>query len=396
MQFLVSAGEASGDLYASGTIEHLSRIEPGLSYYGCAGPRLQRAGVQAVVYAGDISVIGLAEVLGHLPRIYGEYRKLVQHARKNRPVASLLTDNPDFNLRLARHLKALGTPVFYLVAPQVWAWRQGRVKVIRELVDHLFCLFPFEEAWFRDRGVNATYIGHPLAQLVRPQLSREHFFATRRLHFDRPTIVLLPGSRGGEIARHLPILLDTVALMRSRFDVQALLAVSSGFGGQSAVFRFRERIRALSIQVVENETWEAIAHADLALAASGTVTMEAAVLGTPMVTFYKVNPVSWHAGRHLVKAPFFSMVNLIAEEQIVPELIQTEMTPAKLASAATGLLTNDARAERMRRDLARVRQMLTLPHDPLAYAARLISNAMQNVVPGVANAEGHFLQETIN
>lgn len=396
MQFLVSAGEASGDLYASGTIEHLSRIAPGLSYYGCAGPRLQQAGVRPVIHAGDISVIGLAEVLGHLPRIYGEYRKLVHYARKNPPVASLLTDNPDFNLRLARQLKPLGSPVFYLVAPQVWAWRQGRVKVIRELVDRLFCLFPFEETWFRDRGVNATYIGHPLAHLVRPQLSREHFFALRRLHLDTPVVVLLPGSRAGEISRHIPVLLDTVATMRSRFDVQAVLAISSGFGGQSALLRFRERIAALSIQVVENETWNAIAHADVALAASGTVTMEAAVLGTPMVTFYKVNPLSWYAGRHLVKAPFLSMVNLIAEERIVPELIQTEMTPAKLSSAATELLTDDARADRMRRDLARVRQMLTLPHDPLAHAARLISDAMQAGAPGVANAEGHFLQETIN
>lgn len=396
MQFLVSAGEASGDLYASGTIEHLSRIAPGLSYYGCAGPRLQQAGVHPIVDAGNISVVGLAEVLRHLPRIYGQYRRLVNHARKNPPVAALLTDNPDFNLRLARQLKAVGIPIFYLVAPQVWAWRQGRVKVIRELVDHLYCLFPFEEKWFRERGVNARYIGHPLAHLVQARLSREHFFALRRLHRDRPMVVLLPGSRGGEVARHLPILLHAVELMRSRLDIQAVLAISNGFGSQPALLRFRERIAALSIQVVENDTWDAIAHADVALAASGTVTIEAAVLGTPMVTFYRVNPLSWYAGRHLVKAPFLSMVNLIAEEQIVPELIQAQMTPAKLASAATELLTDEARVERMKRDLAQVRQKLTLPHDPLAHVARLISDAMQAGGSGVANAEGHFLQETIN
>jgi lipid-A-disaccharide synthase len=396
VQFLVSAGEASGDLYASGLVNHLKALFPGLSYYGCAGPRLQASDVTPVVDAGSISVVGLAEVVGHLPRIYREYRKLVRYAQQHPPAAALLTDNPDFNLRLARQLKARGVPIFYLVAPQVWAWRQGRVNIIRELVDKLFCLFPFEEAWFRDRGVDATYIGHPLAHLVRPAFSREHFFALHRLHLDQRLIVLLPGSRPGEIVRHLPVLLKSVALLRNRLDVQAVLATPKGFGTSSVLLRFRERMAALSIKVIENQTWDSIAHANLALAASGTVTMEAAVLGTPMVAFYRVNPLSWFGGRHLVKAPFFSMVNLIAEKQIVSELIQHDMTPSKLAAAAAELLTDVTRADTMRAELTRVRELLTPAHDPLAMAAQMVADGLRATGVSLPQSESPLVQETIN
>jgi len=396
VQFLASAGEASGDLYASGVVNHLHSLLPGCAFYGCAGPRLQQAGVEPVVDAADVSVVGLAEVVSHLPRIYGHYRRLVRYARRNPPAAALLTDNPDFHLRLARQLKKLHTPVFYLVAPQVWAWRQNRVKTIRERVDKLFCLFPFEEAWFRERGVDATYIGHPLAKLARPFFTRTEFFERHRLPLDTPLIALLPGSRPGEITRHLPVLLETVALLRSRPPVSVILGTPKGFQTAAVLSKFRERMAALSIQVIENETWDCIAHANLALAASGTVTIEAAVLGTPMVTFYRVNPLSWHAGRRLVKAPFLSMVNLIAEERIVPELIQHDMTPAKLAAAAGELLSNSGRAQRMRADLARVRDLLSTPHDPLAQTATLIAQHL-GVTPDLVSAREHDLvRETIN
>ncbi|HZS55698.1 MAG TPA: lipid-A-disaccharide synthase [Bryobacteraceae bacterium] len=396
VQFLVSAGEASGDLYASGVIFHLKSLLPGLTCYGCAGPRLQAAGVEPVIDAAEISVVGLAEVVAHLPRIYGKYRQLVNYVRRNPPAAALLTDNPDFNLRLARQLKRLQIPVFYLVAPQVWAWRQGRVKIIRELVDKLFCLFPFEEDWFRQRGVDATYIGHPLANLVRPAFSRAEFLGRHDLALNSRLLVLLPGSRPGEIARHLPVLLETVAQLRRRFDLGVLLATPKGFGSHTVLHKFRERIAPLSIKVIENETWDCIAHASVALAASGTVTMEAAVLGTPMVTFYKVNPLSWYAGRHLVKAPFLSMVNLIAEKRIVPELIQHDMTPSKLAAAAEELLTDEARADRMRSDLLQVRQLLSPAQDPLANTARSIANAMQTAQSRLPLGRHDFVRETMN
>ena len=376
MQFLVSAGEASSDLYAAGVVNYLSGSLPDLHFYGCAGPKLQAAGVEPVIDASELAVVGLAEVVGHLPRIYARYRKLIRLIERNPPVAALLTDSPDFHLRLARHLKRLGVPVFYLVAPQAWAWRESRVKTIRQLVDKLFCLFPFEEPWFRERGVDATYIGHPLATTVRRRFTREEFFDSHSLPPNHRLVTLLPGSRVGEIRRHMPALLETVGRLRERFTLSILLATPDGFATHAALETFREPMNALAIKVVENETWDCIGHADLALAASGTVTIEAAVLGTPMVTFYKVNPLSWHAGRRLVKVPFLSMVNLIAERQIVPELMQQDMTPAKLASAAGELLARADLAERMRLELSHVKAALTRPGDPLRRAAEIINHGI--------------------
>jgi lipid-A-disaccharide synthase len=376
MEFLVSAGEASGDRYAAGVVSHLRDMASGSRFYGCVGPRLRAAGAEAVVDAEKLSVVGLAEVVGHLPRIYGEYRKLVKLARERRPGAALLVDSPDFHLRLARQLHRMGVPVFYLVAPQAWAWREGRVRTIRQNTKKLFCLFPFEESWFRQRGVDATYIGHPLAAMARPSCSRAEFFSKHGLDPAERMIVLLPGSRAGEARRHLPYLLETVAALRAKLPLRAVLATPEGFGTEAALANFRERISALSIQVIENETWDAIAHADVALAASGTVTIEAAVLGTPMVTFYRVNPLSWRLGRRLVKVPFLSMVNLAAGSEIVPEFMQEEMTPANLAAAVEELLSAPERAKRMKADLARVRESLTSTDDPLRRAADLTLDAL--------------------
>jgi lipid-A-disaccharide synthase len=362
-------------MYAAGVVQRLSEILPEARFYGCAGPRLRTLGVEPVIDSARLSVVGLAEVVTHLPRIYGEYRKLVQYARRNRPDAAILTDSPDFHLRLARHLKRLGVPVYYLVAPQVWAWREGRVKLIREVVDKLFCLFPFEEEWFRQRGVNARYIGHPLAAIAGTRSPREQFFDIHHLLRDIPTIVLLPGSRPGEARRHLPVLLDALSILRQRFSVQALLATPEGFQSRGVFTEFRERISSLSIQVIENQTWDCIGHADVALAASGTVTIEAAVLGTPMVTFYKVNPLSWWAGRPLVKVPFLSMVNLVAGRQIVPELMQNEMTGANIASVAADLFAGPGKAAQMRAELAEVRAALASEGDPFRRAADLIAES---------------------
>jgi lipid-A-disaccharide synthase len=279
-------------------------------------------------------------------------------------------------LRLARHLKRQGVPVFYLVAPQVWAWRSRRVKTIRALVDKLFCLFPFEEAWFRERGVDATYIGHPLAAMARVGTSREEFFERHGLPKDRRVIVLLPGSRSGEARRHLVTLLEAAAMLQAKFPVSVVLATPKGFAARGVFATFRQPIEAQSIKIIENDTWDSIGHADLALAASGTVTIEAAILGTPMVTFYKVTPLSWWAGRHLVKVPYLSMVNLIAGRRIVPELIQHDMTAAKLAAEAEELLTQPARADGMRAELAQVRIALTCAGDPLARAASAIAGCL--------------------
>jgi lipid-A-disaccharide synthase len=373
VRILVSAGEASGDMYAAQLVTSLREHRNGISFFGCTGPRLKEAGVETVIDAGKLAVVGLAEVVTHLPGIYREYRRLLRTIRQNPPDAAILADSPDFHLRLARHLKRLGTPVYYLVAPQVWAWRQGRVRQISERVKKLFCLFPFEQAWFRDRGVDAYYIGHPLAAKVRPRWTKQEFFERHGLCPDTQTIALLPGSRAGEARRHMPDVLGAVELLRSQFRLQFILGTPHGFAQRGVYATFRERISALSIKVIEDEPWDVLAHADVALAASGTVTVEAAVLGTPMVTFYKVTNLSWRAGRWLVKAPYLSMVNLIAGRLVVPEHIQMDMTPENLAHSTATLLQQPGKAQQMRAELLQIKQSLTGSADPLLMAAAIIA-----------------------
>jgi lipid-A-disaccharide synthase len=376
IKVLVSAGEASGDLYAASLVEALRRHFPDAVYFGCAGPRMQAAGVRIIVDAHSLAVVGLFEVVAHLPRIYGEFRKLIAAARSEQPDFALLTDSPDFNLRVARKLKSLGIPVIYLVAPQVWAWRKDRLPAIRDTVRRLLCLFPFEEPFFREHGVDAYYIGHPLTRLARPSLDRQAFLRKFGIPGDRPLIALLPGSRPGEIARHLAALSDAVQRIEAERPCSIVLGTPPGFSANLPAPFFWERFFRQSIQVVEGSTWDLLAHADLALAASGTVTVEAALLGTPMVTFYRVSGLSWWMGRFLVRVPFYSMVNLIAGRRVVPELIQDGMTGERLAGEALHLLDNPSARAEMKAGLSDVRRKLETDRDPMETAAELIVSVL--------------------
>ena len=379
-KILISAGEASGDLYAALVTEELRRLWPDAEFFGCTGPRMRAAGVRTVVDMASLAVVGLLEVVAHIPRIYGEYRRVLESALRERPDFAILTDSPDFHLRIARRLHAQGIPVIYLVAPQAWAWRKGRVKEIRRSVRRLLCIFPFEEEFFTREGVAASYIGHPLAGLVRPSLPREEFFRKHELPPDRPLIVVLPGSRRGEAARHLPALLDAAARLGRERSMNFVLPASATTGGKF----FRDRMGTAPIRVIEGESWDALAHADLALAASGTVTVEGALLGTPMVTFYKVTTASWAAGKMLVRVPFYSMVNLIAGREVVPELMQGQMTGERLAAEARRLLSDGAARAAMREGLAEVRQRLTSAESAPHRAAALIQEIWEGQVAHVS------------
>jgi lipid-A-disaccharide synthase len=358
---------------------------------------MQAAGVRAIVDSRSLAVAGLVEVIPHIPRIWREFRKLCRsfsnhkNDKNARPDIAVLTDSPDFHLRLAKKLKRQGIPVVYLIAPQAWAWRQGRVRTMRATIQRLLCIFPFEEEFFRERGVPTSYIGHPLAGMVRPSMSRAEFMdrigvlsaghGPAPLDGPAPPIItLLPGSRHGEVARHLPYVLDAAGrILRSREkSVQPVfvLALPPGFGYEESEIRhtvkFWERKEGASIQVKEGMTWDALAYSQLALAASGTVTVEAALLGAPMVTFYRVNELSWLLGRWLVRAPFLSMVNLVAGRRVAPELIQGEMTGERIATEAIRLLDDETALEEMRAGLAEVKAKLASGGDPMEKAAEWI------------------------
>jgi lipid-A-disaccharide synthase len=381
-KILVSAGEASGDLYASLLVEELRQRYPDAEFFGCTGPRLRQAGVKTVVDAASLAVVGLVEVLSHIPRIYGEYRKLLEAARQRKPDLAILTDSPDFHLRVARRLHRAGIPVVYLVAPQAWAWRKGRISQMRRTLRKLLCIFPFEEEFFTNHGVPTTYIGHPLAGLVRPTLSREQFFRKHGFPLARPLVAVLPGSRRGEAGRHLPVLLDAVNRLCQERALSVVLPASATTGTRF----FQERIGSAPIHVIDGESWNALAYADVALAASGTVTVEAALLGTPMVTYYRVTALSWMAGKLLVNVPFYSMVNLIAGRLVVPELMQKEMTGAALARETSRLLADEQARARMKAGLAEVAARLGRGEAarPAERAAAIVQDILEGQIAHVS------------
>jgi lipid-A-disaccharide synthase len=381
LSILVSAGEASGDFYAAELVAELQRRQPEWKFFGCAGPKLRAAGVEPVIRTEDLAVAGLVEVLYHLPRIWKRYKQLIAAAKSRKPDLAILTDSPDFHFRVAKALKKLGVPVVYLVAPQVWAWRQGRVKTMRRMIDRLLCIFPFEEAFFREHNVPVTYIGHPLASRVRASLTRDQFFRKHNIPFDRPLIAVLPGSRRGEALRHLNELKKAAKLLETDRKLTFILPASSTCG---AAF-FEKPLAGSAIRVIDGESWDAMAHCDVALAASGTVTVEAALLGTPMVTFYRVTALSWMIGRMLVNVPFYSMVNLIAERKIVPELMQSQMTGERIAAETIRLLDDAAECDKMKEELARVAALLAVDRDPMVRAADEVERVLEISGRGLLN-----------
>jgi lipid-A-disaccharide synthase len=290
-------------------------------------------------------------------------------------------DSPDFHLRLAKRLARANVPVVYLIAPQAWAWRPWRARAMQRDIARLLCIFPFEREFFESRGVPTTYIGHPLAALAKPSeivkpSDEEIGFVPSKPGIpsksgipSKPILALLPGSRPGEASRHLPILLEATALILKNHALTPVLALPPEFPMEP---NFKERIRAASIQVVIGRTWDVLARSELALAASGTVTIEAALLGIPMVTFYRVNALSWILGRRLIRAPFLTMVNLVAGSPVVPELMQRDMTAERIAAQALRLLDDPDRRDVMRAELAKAAGSLKTGRDPMEVASEWI------------------------
>jgi lipid-A-disaccharide synthase len=337
---------------------------------------MQKAGVRAVVEASSLAVVGLIEVVVHIPRIYGEFRKLKRSIDLEKPDLAILTDSPDFHFHLLPHLRQRGVPVAYLVAPQVWAWRQGRLKTVKAYVDRLLCIFPFEEEFFRSHGVNATYIGHPLAHSIKPTLTRQAFLEKHNLPADRPLIAILPGSRVGEAARHLAPLAEAVEILSCERKLAFAIGTPLGFS-RRAKKDFWKPFSGKSIQVLEGETWDLLAHSDLALAASGTVTIEAALLGCPTVTFYRVTAASWAMGKLLVRVPYYSMVNLVAGKRIVPELMQLDFTGRNLAAEAARLLDSPSARAEMKVELGKAASKLGQIPDPMGEALSILGTLIK-------------------
>jgi lipid-A-disaccharide synthase len=356
VRLLLSCGEPSGDLYAAALTRELRALDPAAVVGGLGGPALAAAGGVLIDDYRGLAVTGLTEAIAKVPRSYATIRRLTRAARLDRPDALVVIDFPDFNFPLARRVKRLGIPVIYYISPQIWAWRAGRLKTIREIADRVLVIFPFEEAIYRDAGVPVEFVGHPLVDLAKASAPRNVFLRAHGLSPDAPTIAMLPGSRANEVGRILPDLLAAARLIASRVPgTQVLLARAPNLDDHLFAAL---RDGAPPITSIEGDTDAILASADVALTASGTATVQTALHNTPMVIVYRLSPMTYRIGRRLVKVDAVGMVNLIAGRTIVPELIQEAFTPEAVAHEAVSMLTDPARSAAIREGLADVRAKL--------------------------------------
>ena len=356
---LVVAGEASGDQHGARMLRELKRLRPGIRAFGLGAEQLRAEGVELLADNREISVVGISEALAILPRAREIQDLLVTACEKRRPAAAVLIDFPEFNLRLARKLKWLGIPVVYYISPQVWAWRQGRVRSISELVDRMLVLFAFEVEFFRHHGVPVTHVGHPLVDEMTP-LPGVWDDPQRARSSGKTRVALLPGSRRSEVRALLPRMIGAVQAMQREIDVEPLLIQAPSVSDEFlAPFLAPFQSGAAGrITVVRENRFQAISSSHLALCASGTATLEVGLLGTPMLVLYRLGSWSYLLARALVRLPHFSLVNLVLGRSAVPELLQHETIPERVAARALELLRSPEIVLTMRRDLADLRPAL--------------------------------------
>jgi lipid-A-disaccharide synthase len=380
---LISAGEASGEMYGAQLIEALRRLDPSLEFFGVGSNRMRAAGCDTVVDAKDLAVVGITEILSHLPKIWGLFQHLIREADRRKPDLAIVIDSPAFNWRVAREMKKRGIPTVYYVAPQFWAWRQGRVRLLRDYIDKALVIFPFEEKFYRDRGVDATFVGHPLADLHTPTITRENYARAYggdfRLDPNKPWITLMPGSRIKEVRMNLPTMVDAAFLLGK--DYEYLLPVAPTLDRQfleSELYWGTLAAGEIELPIIHfvPESLPALHHSRAGIIASGTATVEAAMMNLPFVMVYRVSPLTYLLGKPRVKVPRFAMVNLIAEQEVVPELVQHDFTAPNVVAKLNEILPDGPARTGMLEGLVRVKSLLRAPgaQHPADRAAEIIVN----------------------
>jgi lipid-A-disaccharide synthase len=329
-----------------------------LHFFGCGGERMRQSGVETVVDIHKLAVLGPFEAITHVVHLYSALRLLADEAERRRPKLAILVDFPDFNLRLAKHLKVLEIPIIYFISPQVWAWRSGRVLELKKTIDQMLVILPFEKQFYSGFGMEVDYVGHPLLDRVRISSSREHFLRKYNLDSSRNIVSLMPGSRTKEIKYHLPVLLHTAQRLAWQRQAQFLLPLASGSNLDLVRKIVHEMTPGLPLQLLLSDTYDALGHSDLAVVSSGTATLEAAILGTPLITVFRISNLTWIVGQYLVDVPFYSLVNLIAGKEIVPELYQKEFNTDRLFAEIEKYLDDAAIRKRVKMELSLIREKL--------------------------------------
>ncbi len=353
LKFFMVAGEPSGDLHGGKLIQAIQKLEPNSSFLGHGGNTMKASGMQILEHTDDLAMMGFAEVVRHLPRMMKIMGKTVDTISRTKPNRIILIDYPGFNLRLAKRIQHLNIPITYFILPQVWAWKEKRVETMKTILDQALSIFPFEQEWFETRGLPTNYVGHPFAEQDHVNETSKEFYQRHDLTIEHPLLVLLPGSRQQEVDRHWSIFLETMELVKKQIpDLQIMVGKAPNITLSSV---------PSGIKIEENAR-KAMVAGTAALVSSGTATLECAVEDTPMVVCYKLSVVSWWMANTMASVPFASMVNLIADEKIVPEFLQHDMTKKNLAEAVLPLLDHtNATRKRMLAGFDKVRRTLGLP-----------------------------------
>jgi lipid-A-disaccharide synthase len=357
---LIVAGEASGDLHGANLVRAVHRLAPEIRFYGIGGERLREAGAELLFHSSRLAVVGIAEVFGKLRSVSSALGRVKGFLGREAPALAILIDFPDFNLHLATHLKRRGIPILYYISPQIWAWRGWRIRRIRRLVDKMVVILPFEAALYEREGVDVAFVGHPLLDVVKPRLGREKFLDSLGIDPRRRIIGLFPGSREHEVRRLLPAMLGAAQLLEDRNpDLYFLISLAPDIDGDQ-VSPLLERY-GLPVRIVRDNPYDTMDASELLVLASGTVTLEAAILGAPMVIIYKVSPLTYWIGRMMAKVDHIGLVNLVAGRTIAPELIQGCASADRIAREGFCLLADPERSSRMRSALMDVKAKLGMP-----------------------------------
>jgi len=355
---MIIAGETSGDIHGAKLVSAMRKRHNGLFFCGIGGRALGEAGVRLLIDASEIAVVGITEVFSKVPNILKGLRVAKKALKTLHPDLLILIDFPDFNLHLASFAKKLGIPVLYYISPQIWAWRPGRVKRIGELVDHLAVILPFEEDFYRDRKIPVTFVGHPLLDTLP---SPQNKTLNRRTN-NHPVIGFLPGSRDGEIGRHLPIMINAARNLHRKIDnVKFLISLAPEVKRTYVEGIIKKHKTEFAFELVADSSQKVFERSTLVVAASGTVTLEAAISGTPMVIIYKVSPISYWIGRAMIQVKHIGLANLIAGRKIVPELLQKEASPTRISDTVFEMLSDSSGLERIRLELLNIRDLLGGP-----------------------------------
>ena len=358
-KLMIIAGEASGDLHGANLVKALKNLSPQLEIMGMGGRKMAEAGVNILFDISQMAIVGFGEVLRHIRRLSRIFHKICRAVEKERPDALILIDYPGFNLRLAERVKEKGIPVIYYISPQVWAWGRGRVKKIAKLVNKMIVILPFEREIYQDKGLPVEFVGHPLLDVIGPKLQKGEGDSYLSIPSDRPVVGLLPGSRRQEVRMLLPIMLKVAKLMRARKpELEFVIPCASTISAQEIKGLLNPD---LAVKLVHDETYQVMNLADLLLIASGTATLEAACLETPMAVIYKVSFLNWILAKLLIRVPNIGLVNVIAGRRVVPEFLQFGARPGRIASICLDLLNSKSKRESMEKDLRAVKVKLGQP-----------------------------------